>query len=285
MLVGCIGGIGIFIARTGLEVASNAVLSLSMDGWKSFVDKFHLLALVFAFEGCLRLLTRMTKDGDGKSKFPLLSPVYFCSITPAFYAVSAVLDWLWDIGPPDEEYFFPPLATGCDASDAGGNCDDRDSSSTFIFWDDGVWDVFRVIDVSAISWTAVVRCVPTMVGLILFSLIHVPINIPAFAVSSNVDVDMNTELIAHGYSNCLAGVLGGKCLRNDEATLSSCVLYFSLHQMFPQNIPCLYLVVLLRLAKLHGIHSIDHVLQIRRWWKIIITSGGVCYDCVVLYWS
>jgi SulP family sulfate permease len=49
-----------------------------------------------------------------------------------------------------------------------------------------------------------------MIALIMFSLIHVPINIPAFAVSSNVDVDMNVELMAHGYSNCLVGILGGK---------------------------------------------------------------------------
>lgn len=38
-----------------------------------------------------------------------------------------------------------------------------------------------------------------MVALVLFSLIHVPINIPAFALSTKVDdVDMNKELIAHG---------------------------------------------------------------------------------------
>jgi SulP family sulfate permease len=36
-----------------------------------------------------------------------------------------------------------------------------------------------------------------LIALVMFSLIHVPINIPAFAVSSNVDVDMNMELKAH----------------------------------------------------------------------------------------
>ena len=50
---------------------------------------------------------------------------------------------------------------------------------------------------------------PTMVALVLFSLIHVPINIPAFALSTNVDADMNRELIAHGISNMLAGAGGG----------------------------------------------------------------------------
>ena len=39
--------------------------------------------------------------------------------------------------------------------------------------------------------------------------IHVPINIPAFAVSSDVDVEINAELVAHGYSNGIVGLFGG----------------------------------------------------------------------------
>jgi sulfate permease, SulP family len=61
-----------------------------------------------------------------------------------------------------------------------------------------------------------------MVALILMSLIHVPINIPAFALSTKVDVDMNQELIAHGYSNIVSGAFGG--LQNYMAYTQS-VLY------------------------------------------------------------
>lgn len=61
-----------------------------------------------------------------------------------------------------------------------------------------------------------------MVALVLFSLIHVPINIPAFALSTKVDVDMNQELIAHGISNMVAGAGGG--LQNYLAYTQS-VLY------------------------------------------------------------
>jgi SulP family sulfate permease len=73
-----------------------------------------------------------------------------------------------------------------------------------------------------------------MVALAAFSLIHVPINIPAFAISTDVgkigwfscvkilyflltrqvlvlsiDADMNAELMAHGYSNAISGLFGG----------------------------------------------------------------------------
>ncbi len=245
VLVGCIGGIGIFIAKTGLEVTANSNFSLNMIGWTAFLQKFHLLALVFGFEGGLRLLTHWTKDEAGKPKFPLLSPIYFCMITPVFYASSGVLRWLWDKS-LDEEYFFPPLAN-CSENDSG-NCGYGATSS---FWDDSVWDIFHAIDPTTISWPAVVRSIPTMIALIMFSLIHVPINIPAFAVSSNVDVDMNVELIAHGYSNCLVGFLGGKCMANLSlftfVLLENCWLinfaYFFQH----------------RPAELYGLHTIDYV--------------------------
>lgn len=45
---------------------------------------------------------------------------------------------------------------------------------------------------------------------------------PAFAISTNTDVDMNNELIAHGYSNMVAGIFGG--LQNYMAYTQS-VLY------------------------------------------------------------
>jgi SulP family sulfate permease len=100
-----------------------------------------------------------------------------------------------------KEFFFPPL-TEC----IGNDC----KSGIASLWSDDTWDIFHIIDLSSISWTAVIRSIPTLIALVLFSLIHVPINIPAFAVSSNVDVDMNVELAAHGYSNAIAGIFGGE---------------------------------------------------------------------------
>lgn len=40
-------------------------------------------------------------------------------------------------------------------------------------------------------------------------LLHVPINVPALAVSTNKDdVDVNRELVAHGVSNAVSGCFG-----------------------------------------------------------------------------
>jgi SulP family sulfate permease len=194
VLVGCIGGIGLFIAKTGMEVTMNEVFSV-----EALVDNVPLWSVVLLLEFILRVLERWTTDdSNGKAKYPLLSPIYFCSLTPIFYAA------LWILRIPvqsamDAGYFFPQLVSD----------DDTTSSMTSAIFNDHLLDIWKIIDFSSVSVPAVLDSVPTLIALTLFSLIHVPINIPAFALSSDAEVDMNNELTAHGYSNFLAGILGG----------------------------------------------------------------------------
>ena len=230
VLVGCIGGIGIFIAKTGLEVTANTSLGIA------FTQKIPLLSVVFGFEAGLRVLNHMTKDSSGKSRYPLLSPIYFCLITPVFYI------GIWATGKSVETafvegYFFPRMEDG------------TETSGISPFWSEQTWTIFKIVDLSTISWPAVLESIPTMLALVLFSLvsnlgvytnenainhvliidvsckIHVPINIPAFAVTSEVDVDMNNELVAHGYSNGLVGLFAG--LQNYMAYTQSVIYYKS----------------------------------------------------------
>jgi SulP family sulfate permease len=42
---------------------------------------------------------------------------------------------------------------------------------------------------------------------LFFNILHPPLNVPALAISLNEDVDTNKELVAHGYSNFLSGLL------------------------------------------------------------------------------
>jgi len=152
VLVGCIGGIGIFIAKTGMEVNANSSFPAFLE-----TDKLHLLLIVFAFEAGLRLLTYMTKDGTGQSRYPLLSPIYFILITPLFYGFMYILG-----NDFDDQYFFPAIVECID--DGTGSCDTVTSA---------VFDIFHIIDFSTISWEAVLKSIPTMLALVLFSLIHV----------------------------------------------------------------------------------------------------------------
>jgi SulP family sulfate permease len=206
VLVGCIGGIGLYIGKTGIEVTMNAPMTLSS---MSSSRNLPLLGVVILFEVILRCLERLTKRTDGTPKYALLSPIYFCSITPVFYMALLLfrvdLDHVMEAG-----YFFPSLQ------------DDNASNGGSIIWNEHLLDMWRIIDFSVVSWGAIMDSIPTLVALVLFSLIHVPINIPAFALSTNTEAEMNTELVAHGYSNMIAGCLGG--LQNYMAYTQS-VLY------------------------------------------------------------
>ena len=167
----------------------------------------------------LRILEQCTKDKDGKAKYALLSPIYFCMITPIFY-LGLVIMGVSISDAMDAGYFFPSL----DDDDDGGADGTLPPASLLrsIFRDEHLWDMWTVIDFPIISWYAIWEALPTLFALTLFSLIHVPINIPAFAISTNTEADMNNELIAHGYSNMIAGLFGG--LQNYMAYTQS-VLY------------------------------------------------------------
>jgi SulP family sulfate permease len=206
VLIGCIGGIGIFIAKTGIEVTIADTFSIS-----NIIANWNLIWVVFAMEITLRILEKFTKDAQGKPKYTLLSPIYFCMITPIFYlglqVVGVSVSRAEDAG-----YFFPQL----------DDDDGSSGSSGSIFLYEHLWDMWTVINLPTVSWAAVWDSLPTLLALTLFSLIHVPINIPAFALSTNTEADMNKELIAHGYSNMIAGLFGG--LQNYMAYTQS-VLY------------------------------------------------------------
>jgi SulP family sulfate permease len=209
VLIGCIGGIGIYIAKTGIEVTIADTVSI-----QDIISKWNLVWVVIAFEVILRILEQVTKDELGKPKYTLLSPIYFCSITPIFY-LGLVIVGMSVSDAEDVGYFFPHLD---DDSESTGSSSVLES----IFQDGHLWDMWTVINFPTVSWAAIWDCLPTLLALTLFSLIHVPINIPAFALSTNIEADMNNELIAHGYSNIIAGMLGG--LQNYMAYTQS-VLY------------------------------------------------------------
>jgi SulP family sulfate permease len=201
----------VFIVVTAIEVTNNQTFTFDWDGLVGFADHFHLFAVALFFELLLRFLMYKTQHADGVAKYPYLSPVYFCMITPAFYLglrlFGISIDQATDMG-----YFFPATV------DSGVT----EAAKTSWWYDDSLWDIFQIIDLSTVSWVAVFHSTGTMVALAAFSLIHVPINIPAFAISTDVEVDMNAELMAHGYANFASGMFGG--LQN-YVTYSNSVLY------------------------------------------------------------
>lgn len=162
VLIGCIGGIGVFVVFTAIEVTTNTTFDIRNPRTaiqNAIIDRWHLLWVVLALEVSLRCLLNYTKDPiTGHPKFQLLSPIFYMLITPIFYiGMQYVFGMSLEEG-RDAGYFFPS------ANSISSTTDDATSS----FTDPHMWDVFHVVDLSTISWMAVAESTGTMIALAAF---------------------------------------------------------------------------------------------------------------------
>ena len=182
---------------TGIQVTINQVFSpFSIKDLAGLWAKMNLFGVVLAFEICLRLLNYFNVDKQGRPRFALLTPVYYCLITPVFYV------GLFIIGVPLQTahtmgYFFPQISSACanvaanNGTATAGAVVSVCAQPTFLnsVFNESLFNIWRSIDWSTISWIAILKSVPILIALAAFSIVHVPINIPAIAVS----MDMGTS--------------------------------------------------------------------------------------------
>ncbi|KAJ1744146.1 hypothetical protein LPJ78_000648 [Coemansia sp. RSA 989] len=180
ILVGCIGGVGYFLLETGMEITSQLKLSFSWPALRQFFEPnaFGLWASSFGLAILLRVLC-------ARFTHPMFVPMFFIAVPVGFYAITALLGidmetlratgWVFELPDADVPFYY----------------------------------FYTLFDFSNTDWHTVIKTIPTMLGLAFFSILHVPINVPALAVSTNVDkIDTNRELLAHGISNLLSGFMG-----------------------------------------------------------------------------
>ncbi|CEQ42126.1 SPOSA6832_03922 [Sporobolomyces salmonicolor] len=177
ILVGTIGGVGAFLFVTGLQVSARMEedAGISLELIQHFFDT-EILPLILAV--VLRLIT-------ARWKHPLIFPAYFLAIPLAFYALTSA------VGLSVEEL----REMGYVFEVSGVN------SKWYEYW--------TLYDFKKTDWGALLETVPTQLALVFFGLLHVPINVPALAISVGEDnVDTDRELVAHGISNVASGLLG-----------------------------------------------------------------------------
>ncbi|KAJ7640445.1 sulfate transporter family-domain-containing protein [Mycena polygramma] len=187
ILVGCIGGVGAFLIETGLTVS----LRISDDDftatWSTFKFVFldaHNLAL-WTIPLALAILLRVITDLL-RWRHQLVFPLYFIMIPMVFYIVVAAAQL--NIGDlRDSGWVFDMVA--------GGKKE---------HW----YKFYSYYDFSKVRFGPLWATLPTQFALLFFNILHPPLNVPALSVSLNEDVDTNKELVAHGYSNLLAGIVG-----------------------------------------------------------------------------
>ncbi|QRW22937.1 sulfate anion transporter [Rhizoctonia solani] len=185
ILVGCIGGVGIFLIETGLEVAAGineeGGFQYNLETFKLYFMNARNLSLWLPAFGLAILLRIITH----RFHHQLIFPMYFIGIGVIFYIVVAAVGV--DI---------QSLRSGGWVFDVGGSTEP---------W----WHFYTYFDFRQTSWSAIWAGMPTQLALLFFNILHPPLNVPALAVSLNEDsIDTNRELTAHGISNLLAGFTG-----------------------------------------------------------------------------
>ncbi|KAG0696357.1 sulfate transporter family-domain-containing protein [Suillus ampliporus] len=188
ILVGCIGGVGIFLILTGLTVStrlpSDALDPPTLETLRYFLLNTHALAqwippLVLAV--LLRLITM-------RWKHQLVFPIFFMIIPAVFYVVVAAARL--DLGALRRDGWL------FDAAQGTGGAEDR--------W----YGFYSYLDLGLIKFAPLWTTLPIQFALLFFNILHPPLNVPALSVSLDEDIDTNKELVGHGYSNLLAGFLG-----------------------------------------------------------------------------
>ncbi|KAL9092337.1 MAG: hypothetical protein Q9165_004511 [Trypethelium subeluteriae] len=183
ILTGCIGGVGLFLVLTGVEVSAR--LDGNLDASRETLEKLFsgdtiilwILPLLLAI---ILLIIRYLKD------HPAIVLGYFFGITVLFYIVVAAVPSLTVMTMRQTGWIFQAPASGV---------------PFYHFYSYYKWNL--------IDWKAISQTIPTMFALTLFGILHVPINVPALGVAvKEDDVNINRELRAHGWSNALSGCLG-----------------------------------------------------------------------------
>lgn len=184
ILVGCIGGVGYFLIATGIEVSSRLEGGLEYNA-PTFQYLFSSSNVILEWTVPLALAVVLIVL-QHKVHNTLLVPLYFITVFALFHLiVSLVPAWSLESARASG-WVFPAV-------------EDNEPWYSFYFL-----YKFQLVD-----WFAILRQIPSMLALTFFGILHVPINVPALAVSVGMDqFDVDRELVAHGYSNAISGLLG-----------------------------------------------------------------------------
>lgn len=181
ILVGCIGGVGYFLVVTAVEVSSRLEGGL----------RYNWATLTYLSDTLLQwtvplVLTAGLVVLHLRIHHTLLVPMYFMGVFAVFHLLVALVP-LWNLDKArDLGWVFPAVESN-----------------------EPWYSHYRYFRFGLVNWFAIAKQLPLMLALTFFGVLHVPINVPALAVSVGMDeFDVDRELVAHGYSNAISGLIG-----------------------------------------------------------------------------
>lgn len=178
VLVGLMGGIGLFLIITGMEIALNESVRLDsihrlFASWVSFgLWSLGSIASIVALYAEMHL------------RMPFMTPIISFILLIGFYSIVLLLPYSldeirelgWLLRPPEGKA--TPL------------------------------EVYSLFSLYLVDWPTVIRLLPIIFGAALFGSLHVPINVPSFARLTNQAFSMKRELFTQSLSNAITAIVG-----------------------------------------------------------------------------
>lgn len=183
ILTGCIGGVGIFLFITGIEVSArlDGNLEFTMAVLKKLFEADTVVLWIPPLVLAIILLT--IKHFHDR---PWLVPAFYIGITAMFYIITAAVPSITMPELRHHGWVFEAPASGVP-----------------------FYNFYSYYKFSLVDWEAIAATIPSQLALTFFGILHVPINVPNLAMVVQEDnVSINRELIMHGISNGVSGCVG-----------------------------------------------------------------------------
>lgn len=210
ILIGCIGGVGFFLLKTGIEVSARlSTFEYNLPTMQRLfhLDTLFLWTIPFVLAVGLLVLKRFVHSN-------FLVGAYFVSVAGIFYIVKFGARVSMDVLRNSGWVFEAPSS-----SNPWYHFYTLYGESFPAFY--GSW--LMVVDFTVVDWAAFADTIPAMFALTFFGVLHVPINVPALGISTGEDnLNVDRELIAHGVSNALSGFAGSIQVRAADQMKGHC---------------------------------------------------------------
>ncbi len=196
VLMGCIAGMGFYILTAGLGACTGVSWEWTQDHLLRQGQHWPKLLVLFCLEIVLLFCLKWSR---GKEFDAFVLPLFFLGLILASWIALVGLGWSHSYA-QENGWFFKSIA----ASMRGTR--------------QRTW----MLHLDLVAWRVFPYQLPLLCGIVIFSCLHVPVNVPALAHATKQQADINKELFAHGVANMFSGCCG--CLQT-YMVYSSSVLY------------------------------------------------------------
>ncbi|CBZ51582.1 sulfate transporter family domain-containing protein [Neospora caninum Liverpool] len=241
VLLGCIGGMGLFMVSAALGVAAGCE-------WEWNSETFATVLSASAFPCvCLTLLVEVILIlAEVKYASPTFTPIFLLAFPVMFYAAlfffgisveraresGWIFGWATTPGAADEEQPSPLVASAFSAAPLGDlgasvalptEAVGRTAASARLQDSHPAGlssggkpantadqlSIYSQFSIGCVDWHCVLSQAPSIIAIVVFSVLHAPINVPSLTLTSGIPSSLDYELKVHGLASLAAALTGG----------------------------------------------------------------------------